>query len=125
MSATSLYPNLLSQRKYCFSYSWKLASLIEHTTFLNVHFLRSSGCVLFKESEHYFSVKDIESYPVGHLQIQLYPYSVQWIDYTVFDSTVRTISNQQLFVMFLLNVFRSTKSLSDKSSKFCQRCPHL
>jgi hypothetical protein len=43
--------------KLLFSYSWKLASVIEHTTFLNVHFLRSSGCVLFKESEHYFSVK--------------------------------------------------------------------
>lgn len=44
--------------KVLFSYSWKLASVIEHTTFLNVHFLRSSGCVLFKESEHYFSVKE-------------------------------------------------------------------
>jgi hypothetical protein len=53
----SLYAKSSVSEKVLFSYSWKLASVIEHNTVLNVHFLRSSGCVQFKEPEHYFSVK--------------------------------------------------------------------
>jgi hypothetical protein len=35
------------------------------------------------------------------------------------------MSNQQLFVTFLLHVSTSTRPLSDKSSKCCQGCAHL